>query len=84
MKHYASDKFWAQYAVLPRTAREVADKNYRLLREDSSHPSLHFKRVGKFWSVRAGLHYRALGIDVEGGIMWFWIGTHAEYDKLVR
>jgi hypothetical protein len=35
------------------------------------------------WSVRAGIDYRALGVEVEGGISWFWIGTHAEYDKLI-
>jgi hypothetical protein len=83
LRHYASAKFWALYAGLPRAVREVADKNYELLREDPSHPSLHFKRVGKFWSVRAGLHHRALGVDVADAIVWFWIGTHAEYDKLV-
>lgn len=83
MKHYASSKFWALYSVLPREARELADKNYELLRSNPRHPSLHFKRIGELWSVRAGLHYRALGIDVDDGIMWIWIGTHAEYDKLI-
>ena len=39
--------------------------------------------VGEYSSVRVGLHYRALGIDVKDGISWFWVGTHAEYDKLV-
>jgi hypothetical protein len=48
------------------------------------HPSLHFKKMGnKYWSVRAGLSYRSLGVEVETGISWFWIGTHAEYDKLI-
>jgi hypothetical protein len=41
--------------------------------------------VGRFWSVRVGAHYRALGVDVEDGVLWFWIGTpHAEYDALIR
>jgi hypothetical protein len=35
------------------------------------------------YSVRVGLHYRALGLPVNGGVHWFWIGSHAEYDKLV-
>src|SRR6516164_3085907 len=47
------------------------------------HPSLHFKRIGSVWSVRVGSQHRALGHDVADGIQWFWIGTHAEYDKLV-
>ena len=83
MKHFASPKFWALYNALPREVRVLADKNYALLKSDSRHPSLHFKRLGKLWSVRVGEHYRALGINVEGGVCWLWIGTHAEYDKLV-
>jgi hypothetical protein len=68
---------------LPEHARALADKNYRLLRTDPRHPSLHFKRVGKLWAVRVGDHYRALGTDVSEGVQWFWIGTHAEYDRLL-
>ncbi len=83
MKYYASSKFWALYNALPRDVRNVADKNYELLRADLCHPSLHFKRIGELWSVRAGLHHRALGIEVDDGVMWIWIGTHSEYDKLI-
>jgi hypothetical protein len=55
-----------------------------LLKADPRHPSLHFKRVGRFHSVRVGLRYRALGVDVPDGVLWFWIGAHAEYDELIR
>jgi len=61
----------------------LADKNFELLKANPAHPSLHFKQVGHFRSVRVGLLHRALGVDVPGGIVWFWIGTHAEYDALV-
>jgi hypothetical protein len=61
----------------------LADKNYQLLKADPKHPSLHFKKLGKFWSVRVGVHHRALGIGAEDGVVWTWIGTHADYDKLV-
>ena len=84
MKHFASSRFWALYRDLPTEARELADKSYQLLKNNPRHPSLHFKRVGELWSVRVGDHYRALGIDEEGGINWIWIGTHAEYDQLIR
>ncbi len=57
----------------------MADKSYALLKDNPQHPSLHFKRIGELWSVRVG----ALGTDVDGGIVWFWIGTHGEYDKIV-
>ena len=83
MNHHASPRFWALYEALPPDIREIADKNYRLLKSDSRHPSLHFKKIGEFWSVRIGLHYRALGVSVDDGVYWFWIGTHAEYDKIV-
>jgi hypothetical protein len=61
------------YDVLPREVREVADKNYALLKENPRHPSLHFKSIGELWSVRVGLHHRALGIEVADGILWNWI-----------
>jgi hypothetical protein len=69
---------------LPAAVQQVADQNYELLKADPSHPSLHFKKVGEYWSVRAGKGYRALGVETEKGISWVWIGTHAEYDKLLR
>jgi len=49
------------------------------------HPSLHFKKVkdGQFRSVRVGPQYRALGVPVPDGVQWFWIGSHADYDKLM-
>ena len=83
MKHSASPRFWALYEALPREVRELADKSFALLKSDSRHPSLHFKRIDKFWSVRVGAHYRALGLEMEGGVYWIWIGTHADYDKLI-
>lgn len=84
MKHFASRKFWQCYQALPTAVQELADKNFALLRQDSSHPSLNFKKVGRFRSARVGLNYRALGIDVEQGVLWFWIGNHADYDRLIE
>ena len=66
--------------------QELADKNFELLKTDPHHPSLHFKKVGRkkqLWSVRVGAHYRALGVEKPEGIVWFWIGTQAEYNKLL-
>jgi hypothetical protein len=62
---------------------KLADKNFQLLKTDPKHPSLHFKKIGKLWSVRVGAHYRALGSDRSEGVVWFWIGSHADYDKLI-
>ncbi len=83
MKHYASPSFWDCYGKLPKRVRELADKSFHLLKSHPNHPSLKLKKVGKYWSVRVGKGYRALGIEVEDGILWFWIGSHSDYDKLV-
>jgi hypothetical protein len=83
LKHVASAKFWAHYWSLPAEVRATADKNFALLKDNPRHPSLHFKKVGALWSARVGDQYRALGKDVDGAVLWFWIGTHADYDKLV-
>ncbi len=68
------------------SVQRVADKNFALLKVDQWHPSLHLKKVQQFWSVRAGIHYRALGISTpdKSGIIWFWIGSHGDYDLLIK
>ncbi|MDZ8027026.1 MAG: hypothetical protein RMX65_034665 [Nostoc sp. DedQUE01] len=81
--HYANRRFWESYDALPENVQRTADQCYELLKADPSHPSLHFKKVGKYWSVRVGQNYRALGVEVQKGILWFWIGTHTEYDNLI-
>lgn len=83
VKHFASTQFWQHYRQLPSDVRRLADRNFQLLKADSKHPSLHLKKIGRLWSVRVGAHYRALGLDKPEGIVWFWIGSHADYDKLI-
>ena len=84
MRHFASPGFWQAYHELPAQTRDAADRAYALLKSDPHHPSLHLKRVDRYWSARVGLRYRALAIDVEDGLLWFWIGSHADYDRLIR
>ena len=83
MRHLAHARFWRSYRRLPRDVQELADRSYALLRSNPGHPSLQFKKVGDFWSSRVGLHDRALALEVERDLVWFWIGSHAEYDTLV-
>lgn len=86
MKHFALPCFWRRYRQLPKDIRELADKNHELLRVNPQHPSLQLKKIGtprQLWSVRVGMHYQALGLDKPEGIVWFWIGSHAEYDKML-
>ena len=84
MRHYASPAFWNAYGNLPDHVRELADKNFAILKADPKHPSLQFKKVGRYWSVRVGLHYRALAIEADNAFLWFWIGSHADYDAQLR
>ena len=84
MRHSATSRFWASYEALPTEVRALADKNFELLRLNRQHPSLQFKQVGKFWAARAGIHHRALALEVDDGFLWVWVGSHADYDKLIR
>jgi len=83
MRHRANPRFWAHYKSLPEEVRQLADRCYALLRQDPRHPSLHFKKIGRFWSARVGIHYRAVAVESGSELVWFWIGTHAEYDQLL-
>ena len=83
MNHQATPRVWQCYRRLPEHVQRLADHCYQLLRADSSHPSLHFRKVGRFWSARVGLHCRTLAVEDQGTMVWFWIGSHAEYDRLV-
>ncbi len=86
MNHIALPRFWQHYQLLPKEVQGLADKNFELLKADPHHPSLHFKRVGRsrqLWSVRVGIHHRGLGMDRPEGVVWFWIGSPAEYDTLL-
>jgi hypothetical protein len=60
----------------------LADQAYERLKQDPRYPSLQFKKVGRFWSARVGGHYRALAVEAPDGFVWFWIGSHADYDRL--
>jgi len=82
--HRTTDRFWKCYAKLPEPVQKISKKNFELLKTDSSHPSIHFKKVGKFWSARIGLDYRALAIEDGEDFIWVWIGTHDEYERMIK
>lgn len=84
MNHFTTPSFWDNYKNLSAKIQKLADKNFELLKQNSLHPSLHFKKVNNYYSVRVGIKYRALGVEIEEGILWFWIGTHSEYDNLIQ
>jgi hypothetical protein len=87
MKSFTSRRYREMYANLPKDIQLRANRACRLFRRDPAHPGLHFKMVhdeNRIYSARVGLGYRALGQMEGDDIVWFWIGSHAEYDKLLR
>lgn len=86
MRHFASRRFWQCFDTLPAEIRSLAVRSYALLKRNPAHPSLQFKPIHavRLRSVRIGLYYRALGTPVVDGIQWFWIGSHTDYDLLIR
>jgi mRNA-degrading endonuclease RelE of RelBE toxin-antitoxin system len=81
--HRATASFWRAYHELSENVRRLADRNFELLRNDPRHPSLQFKTVGELWSARVGSNYRVLALEDDQGLTWIWIGSHAEYDRLL-
>lgn len=86
MKSVTTERFRKAFENLPKEIQEKARKAYNLWKQDNYHPSLHFKQIHyqqSIYSVRAGLSYRALGIKKEETMIWFWIGSHEDYNKLI-
>ena len=84
MIHHTTREFWECYNSLPRHIRKVADKNFSLLKVNYRHPSLQLKQIEDYFCVRVGISYRAVGSEAPDGIVWFWIGSHAEYNKNIK
>ncbi len=83
MKHRTTRRFWNCYSALSEQIRQLADKSFALLKEDPSHPSLHFKKVGELWSARVGAAHRALAVPDGEDFVWVWIGSHDEYERMI-
>jgi len=82
--HKATSRFWKLFEQLPAFIKRHAEESYALLKENPRHPSLHFKKVGKFWSVRIGLDYRALAVEDGSNFIWVWIGSHNDYERMIK
>jgi len=79
--------FRGLFTALPEQVKRDADAAYKRFKTDSEHPSLRFHRVraqDSVYSIRVGRHYRALALRQPDCWLWFWSGTHADYDKLLK
>jgi hypothetical protein len=87
MRSLLTDDFIDCFSKLPANVKELARKNYKLWKRNPSHPGLNFKPIGKrlpAFSIRIGIGWRALAVKDNDDILWFWIGSHTEYDKLIK
>ena len=87
MNSELTDDFRACFRKLPKRIKLQARKNYQIWKSDHEHPGLQFKRVGEksaVYSIRIGIGWRALGLKQADAIVWFWIGSHAEYNRLLK
>ena len=86
MNSRTTRQFRGLLAALPGHVRQQAREAYQLFRDNPRHPGLHFMRVHDdppIFSARVGIGFRAVGIRDGNTIVWFWIGSHADYDRLV-
>jgi hypothetical protein len=82
----ATRQFWRLLSRLPAEIQQEAKRVYRLFRANPAHPGLHFKKLeghDSIYSARISLGYRALAVRKGERVVWYWIGSHAEYDRLV-
>jgi hypothetical protein len=84
MRSRAVRSFWNRYHALPLDVQRIAVKQYRLCLDNPRHPSVRFKKVGNYWSARVNDDYRAVGIFDGDTVVWFFIGTHSEYGRLLK
>ena len=86
MQSRTTRQFWRLFENLPSRAQQDAKRAYRLFQGNPAHPGLQFKKLegeDNIYSVRIGLEYRALAVMRKNRIVWYWIGNHSEYDRLV-
>ena len=83
MKHRTTSAFWKHYRLLPESIQTLADRRFLLLKSDPRHPSLRLKKVRNLVAVRVDTNYRAVGNLLPDGVLWFWIGSHDEYERLI-
>lgn len=86
MKSSTTKRFRKAFDRLPEQVQRQARETYKLFNQNPYHPSLQFKQVHPtkaIYSVRITIEYRALGVREKNEIIWFWIGSHADYDKIL-
>lgn len=79
-----SPEFWVSYRKLSPAVQQLADEKFEILKRNPRHPSLNLKKIGKYSVARVGTNYRTLDREEDGNLVWFWIGKHDEYVRILR
>ena len=83
-RSFATSGFWKLFRELPVEVQDLAIEKYELFKQDPHHPSLGFQAKGRVWTVDIGRSYRAIAIKTENELSWFWIGSHEDYNKVLK
>jgi mRNA-degrading endonuclease RelE of RelBE toxin-antitoxin system len=84
---YISNEFIELFNKLPESVQKQAKKSFKIWKKNPNHPSLQYKKIHndkQIWSVRISLKWRILGLRKMDDIYWFWIGSHSDYEKLIK
>ena len=81
--HRTDPRFRQLFQELPASVQRTARRNFDLLKANPRHPSLRFRNVGRYWSARVGASYRAVAVRDGTDFIWFWIGDHDEYIRVI-
>jgi hypothetical protein len=86
MQSRTTRRFWRLFSGLPVDVQREAQRAYQLFQANPAHPGLHFKKLegeDDIYSARIGLDYRALAVMKKDRIVWYWVGSHSDYDRLI-
>lgn len=84
LRSSATSGFWKLFTDLPIDVQDLAIEKYELFNRDPHHPSLGFQAKGRVWTVDIGRSYRAIAFKTENHLSWFWIGSHEDYNKVLK
>ena len=87
MRSHLTPEFRRLFSRLPSHVKQLARGSYDLWKVSPGHPGLQFKRVHPskpIYSIRIGIGWRALGVKEDEVLVWFWIGSHSAYEKMLK
>ncbi len=84
LESHTHPNFWKCYDNLQKDIQDLSDKKFKLFKNNPYHPSLSFAKKGNVWTANVGYHHRAIGYMQDNNMVWFWIGSHEDYNALMN